>query len=266
MIRLHPLNRWNVSNCWCEKCTPEVEVCKLHLSSDYWDVRIFFDLFLSINVSIHPLPLWKIKTTHGNAFVVYSFFSMINSCLLNFTAEPSQKSESGFKTFGWGKKLTLAAEQQQHIPRPVYHNQTLIKPLCKQSLCLCASGITLNLILSVLIWVLLWANLFSMILSCSLGSLLQLRFRKPNAWAPNTICLWNNSSIWIHLLICPGTNYMYECTRPTFPTPFISALSLRQVDQLPLQTEGSQVLNLNEPVKVFAIPCVWQTLFADPCR
>lgn len=81
--------------------------------------------------------------------------------------------------FWVGKKLTLTAEQQQHIPRPVYHNQTLIKPFCKQSLCLCASGITLNLILSVLIWVLLWANLFSMILSCSLGSLLQLRFRKP---------------------------------------------------------------------------------------
>lgn len=176
MICLHPLNRWNVSNCWCEKCTPEVEVCKRHLSSDYWDVRIFF---LSINDSIHPLPLWKIKTMHGNAFVVYSLFSMINSCLLNFTAKPSQKSESGFKTFGWEKNSHWQLNNNNTIPRPVYHNQTLIKPLCKQSLCLCASGITLNLILSVLIWVLLWANLFSMILSCSLGSLLQLRFRKP---------------------------------------------------------------------------------------
>lgn len=166
--------------------------------------------------------MWEMYNPSAFCFLIFSLWKWKKKCMAMFLLY-----SFGWKTFGW-ETLTLTA-QQQHIYRPVYYNQTLMKPFWKQFLFLCVSSIPSNFVVSVLICVLLWANLFSMILSCSLGSLLQLRLRMPKAWAPNTICLWNNSSIWIYLLICPGTHYMCECTRPTFPTPFISAHSLRQV-------------------------------------
>lgn len=171
-----------MSNCWCEKCTQPKWRSVNFISHQTIEMSEFFEIFFFKHKWFHsPTAIMENKNNAWQCLCcVFFFFSAwLTHAFLILLLNHHRNPRVGIKLLGGEKNSHWTAEQQQHIPRPVYHNQTLIKPLCKQSLCLCASGITLNLILSVLIWVLLWANLFSMILSCSLGSLLQLRFRKP---------------------------------------------------------------------------------------